>query len=163
MSTESSRPTAVAVAVPLKDSAADALSAAVDRAMLAPSLHNSQPWRFTVHADGLDVGADRTRELTSIDPSGRALVQSVGAALFNARVTLAARGWAVVVQRCPSPDDPDLLAVLHLVDGPPDPDLAVLDPMVPDDGPTGAPSTQPSRRTPSCGPSPRPPSPKGPC
>jgi nitroreductase len=131
MSKESSRSTTVAVARPLQDSAADALSAAVDRAMLAPSLHNSQPWRFTVHADGLDVRADRTRHLTSIDPLGRELVQSVGAALFNARVTLAARGWAVDVQRCPSPDDPDLLAVLHLVDGPPDPGLAVLDPLVP--------------------------------
>ncbi|TFV71014.1 NAD(P)H nitroreductase [Blastococcus sp. CT_GayMR19] len=131
MSQESSPSTAVAVARPLQDSAADALSAAVDRAMLAPSLHNSQPWRFTVHADGLDVLADRTRHLTSIDPLGRELVQSVGAALFNARVTLAAHGWAVDVQRCPSPDDPDLLAVLHLIDGPPDPGLAVLDRLVP--------------------------------
>ena len=131
MRKESSRSTAVAVARPPQDSAVDALNAAVDRAMLAPSLHNSQPWRFTVHADRLDVRADRTRHLTSIDPSGRELVQSVGAALFNARVTLAARGWAVDVQRCPSPDDPDLLAVLQLVDGPPDPGLAVLDPLIP--------------------------------
>jgi hypothetical protein len=131
--------------------------------MLAPSLHHSQPWRFIVHADGLDVRADRTRHLTSIDPLGRELVQSVGAALFNARVALAARGWAVDVQRCPSPDEPDLLAVLHLVDGPPDPGLAVLDPWSPDDGPTGARSTRPFRRTLSCGPSPRPPSPKVPC
>jgi len=131
MRKESSRSTAVAVARPPQDSAADALNAAVDRAMLAPSLHNSQPWRFTVHADRLDVRADRTRHLTSIDPSGRELVQSVGAALFNARVTLAARGWAVDVQRCPSPDEPDLLAVLQLVDGPADPGLAVLDPLIP--------------------------------
>ena len=131
MRKESSRSTAVAVARPPQDSAADALNAAVDRAMLAPSLHNSQPWRFTVHADRLDVRADRTRHLTSIDPSGRELVQSVGAALFNARVTLAAHGWAVDVQRCPAPDDPDLLGVLHLVDGPADPGLAVLDPLIP--------------------------------
>ncbi len=131
MRTEPSRSTAVAVPRPLQDSAADALNAAVDRAMLAPSLHNSQPWRLTVHADRLDVRADRTRHLTSIDPSGRELVQSVGAALFNARVTLAARGWAVDVQRCPSPDEPDLLAVLQLVDGPADPGLAVLDPLIP--------------------------------
>ena len=43
MSTETSRSTAVPVARPLRGSAADALRAAVDRAMLAPSLHNSQP------------------------------------------------------------------------------------------------------------------------
>jgi nitroreductase len=130
MSEKSSRSTTVAVARPPQESAADALSAAVDRAVLAPSLHNSQPWRFTVHADRLDVRADRTRHLASIDPPGRELVQSVGAALFNARVALAARGWAVDVRRCPSPDDPDLMAVLQLVDGPPDPGLAVLDSVV---------------------------------
>src|ERR1700712_923834 len=130
MSEQSSRSTAVAVARPPQESAADALGAAVDRAVLAPSLHNSQPWRFTVHADRLDVRADRTRRLGSIDPSGRELVQSVGAALFNARVGLAACGWAVDVQRRPSPADPDLLAVLRLVDGPPDPGLAVLDSLV---------------------------------
>src|ERR1700712_6098776 len=118
MSEQSHRSTTVAVAQPPQESAADALGAAVDRAVLAPSLHNSQPWRFTVHADRLDVRADRTRHLTSIDPRGRELLQRVGAALFTARVALAARGWAVDVQRCPSPDDPDLLAVLHLVDGP---------------------------------------------
>ena len=131
MSEQSSRSTTVAVARPPQESAADALSAAVDRAVLAPSLHNTQPWRFTVHADRLDVRADRSRHLRSIDPPGRELVQSVGAALFNARVALAARGWAVDVQRCPSPDDADLLAVLQLVDGPPDPGLALLDPLVP--------------------------------
>jgi nitroreductase len=131
MSEQSSRSTTVAVSRPPQDSAADALSAAVDRAVLAPSLHNTQPWRFTVHADRLDVRADRSRHLRSIDPPGRELVQSVGAALFNARVALAARGWAVDVQRCPSPDDADLLAVLQLVDGPPDPGLALLDPLVP--------------------------------
>jgi nitroreductase len=130
MPAQSSRSTTVAVARPPQESAAEALAAAVARAVLAPSLHNTQPWLFTVHADRLDVRADRTRHLPGIDPSGRELVQSVGAALFNARVALAARGWAVDVQRCPSPDDPDLLAVLQLVDGPPDPGLAVLDPMV---------------------------------
>jgi len=119
------------MARPPQEGAASALRAAADRAMLAPSLHNSQPWSFTVHADRLDVLADRSRHLTSIDPLGRELVQSVGASLFNARVALAARGWAADVQRCPSSTDPDLMAVLRLVDGPPDPDLAALDPLVP--------------------------------
>jgi nitroreductase len=131
MPEEPSRSTTVAVARPPHGGAANALRAAVDSAVLAPSLHNSQPWRFTVHADRLDVRADRSRHLTSIDPSGRELVQSVGAALFNARVSLAAHGWAVDVQRSPSTGDPELLAVLRLVDGAPDPGLAVLDPLVP--------------------------------
>jgi nitroreductase len=130
MPEQSSRSTPVVVAQHPRASATDALEAAVDRAVLAPSLHNSQPWQFVMHPDRLEVRADRQRHLPGIDPSGRGLVQSVGAALFNARVALAARGWAVEVERRPREDDRDLLAVVRLVDGPPDPELAVLDPVV---------------------------------
>jgi nitroreductase len=131
MSQHSSQSTSVAVAPPRTQSAATALRAAVDRAVLAPSLYNSQPGRFVVRYDSLEVRADRSRHMPGIDETGRELVQSVGAALFNARVALAACGWAVQVQRRPDAADPDLLAVLQLVEGPPDPVLAVLDPVVP--------------------------------
>jgi nitroreductase len=118
------------VAAHPRENATDALTAAVDRAVLAPSLHNSQPWQFVVHADRLEIRADRRRHLPGIDPLGRGLAQSVGAALFNARVALAARGRAVEVERRPRADDRDLLAVVRWVDGPPDPDLAGLDSVV---------------------------------
>jgi nitroreductase len=36
------------------------LEAAVDRAMLAPSLYNSQPWQFVMHPDRLEVRAVRS-------------------------------------------------------------------------------------------------------
>ncbi len=111
-----------------------ALTDAVDHAVLAPSLHNSQPWSFRLHPGGrprrLDVRADRTRQLTAIDPTGRELVQSVGAALLIARVSLAAHGFATTTSRLPDAGDPDLLAVVDLVDGPPDPALAALDEVV---------------------------------
>ena len=111
-----------------------ALDAAVDRAVLAPSLHNSQPWSFRLHpADRprrLDVRADRTRHLTAIDPTGRELVQSCGAALLNARVALAEHGFATRTCRLPDAGDPDLLAVVELEDGPPDVALAGLDRVV---------------------------------
>lgn len=103
------------------------LEAAVDRAVLAPSLYNSQPWQFVMHPDRLEVRADRTRHLPGIDPVGRELVQSVGAALCNARVALAACGWAVEVIRLPNPEDPDLMALVQLLDGPADTELAELD------------------------------------
>jgi nitroreductase len=130
MHEQSSQSTPGAVAQQPRENATDALTAAVDRAVLAPSLHNTQPWQFIAHPDRLEVRADRRRHLPGIDPPGRALVQSVGAALFNARVALAARGWAVEVERRPRADDRDLLAVVRLVDGPPDPALAVLDAVV---------------------------------
>ncbi|RFU20432.1 NAD(P)H nitroreductase [Geodermatophilus marinus] len=99
--------------------------------MAAPSVHNTQPWRIVLHADRLDLRADRTRQLTTVDPGGRELAQSVGAALFNARVALAAGGWAAQVHRLPDPEDPDLLAVVHPVASGPDPALAALAAAVP--------------------------------
>ena len=40
-------------------------------AHLAPSIHNSQPWHFTVRADRVEVFADPTRSLPAVDPDGR--------------------------------------------------------------------------------------------
>ncbi|SDL88143.1 hypothetical protein SAMN05660642_01117 [Geodermatophilus siccatus] len=124
--TDASRPHA-----PAAQARAVALEAAVDRAVRAPSVHNTQPWTFVLGPDRVEVRADRTRQLTVIDPLGRELVQSVGAALFNLRVALAARGWAVAVNRFPRPDDPDLLAVVRAVAGAPDVSLAGYDQTIP--------------------------------
>ncbi|HYX96067.1 MAG TPA: hypothetical protein VE823_13455, partial [Geodermatophilus sp.] len=102
---------------PRAEARAVALEAAVDRAVLAPSVHNTQPWSFVLSPDRVEVRADRRRQLTVLDPLGRELVHSVGAALFTLRVALSARGWALAVDRLPRPDDPDLLAVVHAVAG----------------------------------------------
>lgn len=107
-----------------------ALEYAVDRALRAPSVHNTQPWRLELHGDTLSVRADRTRQLTVLDPRGRELVQSVGAALLNLRVGLAARCVAAEVRRLPDRDDPDLLAVVRAVPGTPETALAGLDPAI---------------------------------
>jgi nitroreductase len=113
---------------PHSPSTARELEDAVDAAVLAPSVHNTQPWHLVLHPASLELRADRSRQLTTIDPLGRELVQSVGAALFNVRVALAAAGRAVAVDRLPSRDDPDLLAVVRPVGGVPDPGLAALAP-----------------------------------
>ena len=88
------------------------LAHAAYAAGLAPSVHNTQPWRWRVHPDRLDLFADRSRQLGVADPSGRLLVISCGAALHHARVALAAEGWQAEVRRCPDPDQPDHLARL---------------------------------------------------
>jgi nitroreductase len=98
--------------------------------VLAPSVHNTQPWRIVLRRTRMELWADRTRQLPALDPAGRALVQSVGAALVNARVALAAEGWAADVERFPRPSDPDLVAVLRPVVGRADPVLAALEPAV---------------------------------
>jgi nitroreductase len=90
------------------------LAEAAAAAGYAPSVHNTQPWRWRVGATGLDLYADRTRQLQIADPVGRLLTLSCGAALHHARAALAAEGWSVAVTRLPTADDPDHLARLTL-------------------------------------------------
>lgn len=85
------------------------LRAAV-QASLAPSIHNSQPWRFVLTAEGLQIRADRSRQMRVVDPLARQLTISCGCALFNARVSAAAAGFAAEVARFPDPADADLVA-----------------------------------------------------
>jgi hypothetical protein len=61
-------------------------------AIAAPPIHNTQPWRFQPRTDGIDVYADHTRRLNVLDPTGREVLLSVGAALFNLRVAILAHG-----------------------------------------------------------------------
>jgi nitroreductase len=104
-----------------------ALEVAADRGRLAPSVHNTQPWTFVLFPDRLELRADRTRQLGAVDPQGRELVQSIGAALFSVRASLAASRFAAAVTRWPDPADPDLLAVVRRGAGRPDPALPPLD------------------------------------
>jgi hypothetical protein len=60
----------------------------VHAATLAPSLHNSQPWRFRLMGEAVEVYADRHRQLEVLDPDGRELMVSVGAAVFTLRLAL---------------------------------------------------------------------------
>ncbi len=89
-----------------------ALAEAAGTAGRAPSVHNSQPWRWKVLPDALELRVVRGRQLSQLDPEGRLLVMSCGAALHHARVALAAEGWTTVVDRLPDPAEPDLLARL---------------------------------------------------
>jgi nitroreductase len=88
------------------------LAEAARAAGLAPSVHNTQPWRWRVHPGHLDLYAERDRQLAAADPHGRLLIVSCGAALHHAQVALAAQGWQPLVQRWPDPADPDHLARL---------------------------------------------------
>jgi nitroreductase len=90
----------------------------VRTASLAPSVHNSQPWFFRLPAaDRVELYADRRRQLLGIDPSGRDLVLSCGAALHHLLAAAGAFGLTATVEATAPGDDPDLLAVVRLGDG----------------------------------------------
>ncbi len=83
----------------------------VARAIWAPSVHNSQPWRFT--ADGgqqLSLHADTSRRLAAADPDGREMMISCGAALFSVRLTLRVLGYIPETSILPEPGQPTLVA-----------------------------------------------------
>jgi hypothetical protein len=79
---------------------ADALAVACR----APSVHNSQPWRFVAERSGLQLFVDTDR-LVATDHSGRTALLSCGAVLDHLRVALAAAGWITEVDRYPDPGD----------------------------------------------------------
>lgn len=85
--------------------------ALISRAVLAPSSHNTQPWRFAVSETAIDLWMDRRRALPVNDPAGRELIISCGCALMNLRVAAARARMAVAVRSFPSPrGQPDWLA-----------------------------------------------------
>ena len=109
-----------------------ALVAATTAAGYAPSIHSTQPWRWRLVGDTLDLHLDRASVDELTDPDGRLATLSCGAALHHARVSLAAQGWRTTVTRLPDhgdprkapsagpgsarPVDPDLLARLRIAD-----------------------------------------------
>ena len=86
---------------------------ALTLASLAPSVHNSQPWRWVLAGDAIELHADRRRWLPSTDPDSTALLVSCGIALHHATLAFAADGWATDVAHVPDPTDPDHLATLR--------------------------------------------------
>jgi hypothetical protein len=93
----------------------DAAEAAVDVAVRAPSIHNTQPWRWVFDGEALTLLADRSRQLRVADPSGHSLLISCGAAVLLTELGLRAAGWRVESVLFPDPDDKEVLARFRAV------------------------------------------------
>jgi nitroreductase len=89
---------------------------AVAAAIRAPSLHNSQPWRFRLQQGVCEVLADHGRVLPASDPAGWATRIACGAATFNMGLAFAVVGEPVEVRWRPTPSEPALMAALTRAD-----------------------------------------------
>ncbi|CAM4238037.1 Putative NAD(P)H nitroreductase/MT3217 [Mycobacterium basiliense] len=101
----------------------------------APSIHNTQPWRWRVSTTTLDLFSEPDMQLHSTDPDGRDLIISCGGALHHCMVALASLGWQAKVSRLPHPDDPCHLATIE------------VQPHVPDQADIALAAAIPRRRT----------------
>jgi hypothetical protein len=93
---------------------ATAVETLLAAAVAAPSLRDTQPWRFRCdpHTGAVEIHAAPERVPRSVDPCGRGLYLSAGAALFNVRTAAEHLGWEPEVRLLPRPEESGLLAVV---------------------------------------------------
>ncbi len=84
-------------------SPAEQIRCLLNYAILAPSGHNTQPWKFQIDAGlpGFVAYADYDRRLPVVDPDDRELLISIGAAAFNFRAVAARYGYATRLEAIP--------------------------------------------------------------
>ena len=96
---------------------------AVRLACRAPSLHNSQPWRWVVEGATVQLFVEPDRVVRGADSSGREALIACGAVLDHFRVAMAAAGFTANVDRFPDPNNRlhvasiDFTAIEFVTDG----------------------------------------------
>jgi nitroreductase len=100
----------MAGAVPIP---ADQVDYLIATAACAPSVHNTQPWRFKVSRYTIELYADVRRKLR-VDPIGREMLISCGAAVFGLRLGVRSLGYLPQVDLLPEPAQLRLLARVRL-------------------------------------------------
>ena len=84
-------------------------------ATLAPSGHNTQPWKFSLKEDCIRIFPDFTRRLPVVDPDNRELYISLGCALENLVIAAKYAGYDPEVEYFPEgePDECLLVTLKH--------------------------------------------------
>ncbi len=61
--------------------------------VMAPSTHNTQPWKFSISNDGVEIYLDQTRMLPQADPHMRDAFISIGCLIENISIAATAKGY----------------------------------------------------------------------
>ena len=102
------------------------LERVLEHALRAPSVHNTQPWRWQLRGDVIELFADVDHRPTGNDHGRRDLLISCGAALHHFLVALAHDGHDAYVTYLSDLGDDTPLATITVTDAPPDPATARL-------------------------------------
>ena len=78
----------------------------VASAARAPSLHNSQPWRFRLRENAIELHSDPERMIPEVDPAGREMLISCGAALYGLCLGLRRLGYVPITDLLPDSAPP---------------------------------------------------------
>lgn len=92
----------------------ETIRTALTLATRAPSVHNTQPWRWRVGENSIHLYSDPSLHLHCTDPDSRDLMISCGISLNHCVVAFAAMGWRAKVRRFPNPSDNTHLAAIEL-------------------------------------------------
>jgi nitroreductase len=89
----------------------------VRAAILSANPHNSQPWRFRVSRDAIDVFVDPNRNIGNMDPYRREQHIGLGCTLENLLIAAQAKGYDPRLTTLPDPSDAALIAHVELNPG----------------------------------------------
>jgi hypothetical protein len=90
------------------------ITSILDEARRAPSVLNSQPWRFRVCGNTIEVYLEKKPELEEVDPKGRLQVASCGTLIAHLEKAVLKRGWIPKVTFFPRFEESDLVAFVEM-------------------------------------------------
>ncbi|CAG9623484.1 Acg family FMN-binding oxidoreductase [Sutcliffiella rhizosphaerae] len=91
--------------------------ALVNNAILASNPHNTQPWLFKVTDNYIELYADESRNLGTIDPFRREMFIGLGCAIENIMLSAEAHGYESSLFYKPNSLDPYCIARINLESG----------------------------------------------
>jgi nitroreductase len=83
----------------------------INFATLAPSGHNTQPWKFSIKNKSILIYPDYSRRLPVVDPDDHALFISLGCALENLIIAANHMGYGSKVEYFPPDEEKDCKSI----------------------------------------------------